>query len=375
MKSYIYICNNFTGNKVHSEVILKLSRKYSNINHYIFVPCSNRGLIGRNNISKNNIIVEYFYVNKYMKFFPIIKSLIIIFMIISKIKFYKIDMKESKALSYTFWSDGVLCLYLYFIFGTVFSTFVRTTDVSIFFKYGYHLRLFFRLIASKSKYIYFPSLVLMKNGEKTLFLEKNSNKFKFIPNPINDYWVDNIYYFDNLSINNKKILFVGSFDLNKNIMAVFNSCSALYNLRGDFQLEFIGGSVTDFKKICQINSIPDWVSVLDKIPKEELLLKYRSSNILLVPSFLETFGMVYIEAISQGCIAICSKNQGIDGLFSNENILYTVDPCDCISISEALNNLLDKDIKISDFELKKLLLPFISENVINDYSSFYCEDS
>lgn len=278
------------------------------------------------------------------------------------------------ALSYTFWSDGILCLYLYLIFGTPFSTFVRVTDFSVFFKYGYHLRIFFYLIANKSKYIYFPSVALMKEAKQYYFLNNNLNKSCFIPNPINDYWISNIYEFDNLAISEKKILFVGSFDCNKNLLAVFNACSILYECRKDFEVEFVGGYEEDFKKLCKIDIIPKWISISHKVKKEELLLKYRSANILIVPSFLETFGMVYLEAISQGCIAICSKGQGVDGLFKDEGVLYSINPNDFVEISNTINNLLDVEVKISSAHLKKVLGPFSSNNVVDLYTCFLTND-
>ncbi len=232
------------------------------------------------------------------------------------------------------------------------------------------MRILFNFIANKAKYIYFPSIALKEESKKYLFLKNNLRKCYFLPNPLNDYWINNIYKFDNLAIINKKILFVGSFDINKNLLTVFNAGSVLYQYRKDFRIEFVGGNETDFKKLCKVNTIPEWVSISSKIEKDELLLKYRESNILLVPSFLETFGMVYLEAISQGCIAVCSKNQGVDGIFNDRELLYTVDPHDYLGISNTLNTLLDKDIKISCFDLKKILNPFLSNSVLNMYSCF-----
>lgn len=374
MESYIYICNNFTGNKIHSEMILSLSEKHNDKMHYVFVPCSSEAVVGNNRIKADNVFIEYICVNKYLRFFPFIKSLIVLFFILRRARLFKINWKNSVALSYTFWSDGVLCLYLYLIFGTSFSTFVRVTDISIFFKYGYHLRILFYFIANKSQYIYFPSIALKEEAGQYRFLKNNSGKSFFLPNPLNNYWVDNIYEFDNLSKSNKKILFVGSFDSNKNILAVFKSVSILYKYRKDFKVEFIGGDEKDFKRICKIDVIPKWISISNKIQKEELLLKYRSANILLVPSFLETFGMVYLEAISQGCIAVCSNNQGVDGLFKDEGVLYSVNPNDSLGIFNTLNVLLDMEVKISSSNLREILIPFSSTNVVDFYSCFVSND-
>ena len=40
----------------------------------------------------------------------------------------------------------------------------------------------------------------------------------------------------------------------------------------------------------------------------------RESDIFILPSRNETFGMVYMEAMASGCITVCSKNDGVDGI-------------------------------------------------------------
>ena len=45
-----------------------------------------------------------------------------------------------------------------------------------------------------------------------------------------------------------------------------------------------------------------------------------------MPSFKETFGIVYLEAMSQGLPIIYSQNQGIDGYFKDRAPGYSVDP-------------------------------------------------
>jgi glycosyltransferase involved in cell wall biosynthesis len=45
-----------------------------------------------------------------------------------------------------------------------------------------------------------------------------------------------------------------------------------------------------------------------------------------MPSFNETFGIVYLEAMSQGLPILYSQNQGIDGYFNYRIPGYSVDP-------------------------------------------------
>lgn len=52
----------------------------------------------------------------------------------------------------------------------------------------------------------------------------------------------------------------------------------------------------------------------------KLMKEYSVADIFVMPSFTETFGLVYAEALSQGLPIIYTKNEGFDGFFSNGEI-------------------------------------------------------
>ena len=54
--------------------------------------------------------------------------------------------------------------------------------------------------------------------------------------------------------------------------------------------------------------------------KSELLGIYRSSSIFIMPSTGETFGLVYIEALSQSLPVIYTKGDGVYGFLENVDI-------------------------------------------------------
>ena len=45
-----------------------------------------------------------------------------------------------------------------------------------------------------------------------------------------------------------------------------------------------------------------------------MLENLQKSDAFILPSEHETFGMVYLEALASGCITVCSKNDGVDGI-------------------------------------------------------------
>lgn len=50
------------------------------------------------------------------------------------------------------------------------------------------------------------------------------------------------------------------------------------------------------------------------LPREEVLLHMQKADVFAMISSPETYGLVYLEAMAQGCLAIASRGEGFDGL-------------------------------------------------------------
>ncbi|MDN6571163.1 MAG: glycosyltransferase, partial [Staphylococcus equorum] len=75
----------------------------------------------------------------------------------------------------------------------------------------------------------------------------------------------------------------------------------------------------------------------------------------------ETFGLTYIEAMSQGLPIIYSKEQGIDGYFENGLVGYSVNP---LNIEEIANCIIKV---INNYD-------YFASNAFNTSSFFKWED-
>ncbi|MND98802.1 D-inositol-3-phosphate glycosyltransferase [compost metagenome] len=127
---------------------------------------------------------------------------------------------------------------------------------------------------------------------------------------------------------------------------------------------FVGGDENQFKKLLGLVEIPEYIKVIGKIKdKAKLLEIYRKSKIFIMPSFFETFGLVYVEALLQGCAVIYSKGQGIDGMIMSD-LVCSVDPYNTNEISQKIEYLLN------NFEILSVNSNLI-ENLINDYNWNY----
>ena len=91
-----------------------------------------------------------------------------------------------------------------------------------------------------------------------------------------------------------------------------------------------------------------------------------------MPSYYETFGLVYPEAMSQGLPVIYSKNQGFDGQFEEGYIGYRVDPHDPLDIAEKINKIVENYSELSQNAIqayKKFSWDILAEEYIAIYKS------
>ena len=75
--------------------------------------------------------------------------------------------------------------------------------------------------------------------------------------------------------------------------------------------------------------------------KDKLRNLLRQCDVFSMVSHSETFGLVYIEALSQGLPILYTKGQGIDGVFE-ENVGVGIDSKSSISISNGIKKILEE---------------------------------
>ena len=161
----------------------------------------------------------------------------------------------------------------------------------------------------------------------------------------------------NWSNNDKiKILTCGKLIERKNIDKVIMACSKLENV----ELTVIG-SGSKYKELKRLSGKTVFAG---QIPHEEVLKKMRESDIFILPSVKETFGMVYLEAMASGCITVCTENDGIDGIIKDGINGFTTTP---EKVEETL-------IKIINLEDKNSVLEN-SFNTISEYSAQKAADN
>ena len=73
--------------------------------------------------------------------------------------------------------------------------------------------------------------------------------------------------------------------------------------------------------------------------KEDLLNLYSTSSVLVVPSLIEGFGHVYLEALSCGCPVLGTENTGLADIGREENGVFITKAGDIDKLSQKLVSL------------------------------------
>lgn len=236
---------------------------------------------------------------------------------------------------------------------------------------------------------------ILKNAEKIIFISPPYKKFLIdnyipenlkheienksvvIPNGINDYWLDNTLKNkvdeNERSLDKKiKLIYAGQFIKRKQVDKAILAVKKLADEGYDIQLDIIGKGKEKNNIEKQISETPELFNLHSYMSKDELLEMYRNSDIFIMPSYNETFGLVYIEAMSQGLPIIYTQNEGVDGYFEQGSVGYAVNPDDIKDMAEKIKLIADNYAKMSGDACKEAQR-FSWDKVSDQYIDIYEE--
>lgn len=227
---------------------------------------------------------------------------------------------------------------------------VRYPDILTFFKYLIYLRHLGKKILLNASDIIFLSKSSKKSLETYLdsdLIDCINKKSYIIPNGIDNYWLVNRQEKLKIIRNKNKIrlLFVGKVNKNKNPDVLIGICKTLYNMNISVELTIVGEMQE--KRYKKVFERYDFIKYHPNCCKEELLQYYRNADIFVMLSYKETFGLVYLEAMSQGLPIIYSRGQGFDGQFQDGEVGYACNPDNVAGAVDSILNIIENYERIS----------------------------
>jgi L-malate glycosyltransferase len=375
----LQIANNFGMSPIYYELFSRFDKR--GIIQTIYVPLNH---FGKNRPSK--ITFKLFTDGSKIVFSPVLK-LIHIFLYNRKVHLLYRDLcgnvlSSTKPFDIVYAStwclDGAIAYELYKTHGLPYVVCVRNTDINHYYKHFFYHRRYFKKILYNAQKVVFISKAYR---DKTISLLQDDGVIKskslVINNGISDLYLSNLNIKHREIHNPIKVVYVGSILKLKNIL---RSCKAILLLRDREKLDITytvigkgyGGTNSLYcKKVVEFAKKNKWVSIQNSMKTPDLIHAIGNYDIFLMPSVVETFGLVYIEALSQGIPIIYSRGQGIDGTYPEGFVGFSVNSKSVSDIAMKIKKIITSYDLVSSNICHVEFGEYQWDNVANRYLDVY----
>lgn len=285
------------------------------------------------------------------------------------------DLKEFDLMhAHLLLSSGATALRMKKKYGLPYVVSVRSTDLNGFIKIPFFRPLLNRIIKEADGVLFLSNVhkkYLCERYLNAFMREILLNKSVVIGNCIETFWEENMCVEPRVSPETGRklrILCVAKIRAVKNIPCAARAIEILRERGLDVSLTVVGEN----QEQAEYETIQKF-SCVDLLPfksKEELLPIYREHDIFLLPSHEETFGRVYVEAMTQGMPVLYTRNQGFDGNFPDGEVGFAVSSHSPEEIADRIEQILQSYEYISAKCLKNCRM-FFEDEITEQLEQFY----
>lgn len=114
----------------------------------------------------------------------------------------------------------------------------------------------------------------------------------------------------------------------------------------DFRLKYIGegGLRGTLEKQIKKYNLENKVEILGRLSRDEIVKNLDKSDVFIMVSKDEVFGLVYLEAMARGCIVIAAEKEGMEGIIKSGNNGFLIPAGDETKLIETINLINSMDI-------------------------------
>lgn len=371
----LHIANSYGGTEVYTNLYTAIDQN-ADITQWVYVPLNvrNHDRVGKKIIEFKNGESKIYYatiLNKYHKYLYGAKINAIVKDVEHTFKMGNVDLIHAGTLCL----DGAVAYELHKKYGTPYVVAVRSTDI-----FSYYKKLFWRRS-------YFTRILL--NAEKVIFISPKykeafianlvpvtkkaaiEKKMLVLPNGVNSLFLKNRYIENHESSDDFRLIFVSAFFERKGLIETIQAIEKVRNNGFNISINAIGKGLPNRPQDSEyINAVEalaknkQWVKLQPFKTAEEIIQEMRSSDAFIMVSARETFGLVYVEALTQGLPILYAKNEGFDGFYPDGFVGYPAQAGNVDSIAESIQKLvldysvLSENVKTldlnKDFEWNKI---------------------
>lgn len=364
----LHICNDYCGSKVHANLYKRFDKL--GVEQLIYTYYRGGDMEGKNRFEGE--FTRFFYRPILKKRHRVLyheKVQTVYDDLTHSVDNLRFDLSHAT----TLFSDGPIAYRLFREHGVPYVVTVRNTDINEF--------------LAVAPWAWPMGMKVLKNAQKIVFISKApmekfcrhflikrilleiQDKFVIQPNGVDDYWLGHILTGEKSF--RHQLIYVGRFDVNKNVMRLIHAVIGLKDQFPDIKLHLVGGDGWREKEVLSfVQKYPQHLEYHGKVYDKDVLRSlYAKCSVFAMPSIHETFGLVYIEALTQNLALIYTKNQGIDGLL-DERVGEKVNALSTKSIQNAICKVLEHRSdylasEVVDFER------FRWEEIAKEYKKMY----
>lgn len=135
------------------------------------------------------------------------------------------------------------------------------------------------------------------------------------------------------------VLFVGTNFTRKGLTELIEACRTLREEHPDLGLSVVGGDA----KVRHFESLPgaDAVRFLPLTPPEEVRTMMVAADVFAMPSHVEAWGLVYLEAMRAGVPVVATANGGLSECFEDGRDVLLAPPGDAPALAAVLRGLFE----------------------------------
>ena len=161
------------------------------------------------------------------------------------------------------------------------------------------------------------------------------------------------------------LLFVGRFDPLKGIDRLLSTMTHLKH-RKNLRLVIIGGDgdqSPEFQRLQAVSSelgIQNAVSFVGRVDQKDLPPYYSAADILVVPSYYESFGLVGLESLACGTPVVSTKVGVLEDILKQNNTGHLVENATPRSLAEGIEKILSivSKTRLQDEKIRSAVLRF-----------------
>lgn len=232
--------------------------------------------------------------------------------------------------------DGAVARELSLRYAKPYVTTVRNTDLNTYFKwFPWERGAFLEILDSASHVVFLGPKYRRKLAEHCSnhgFRERLFSNSSIIPSGVDPVFLKRRHVHGMSAHKPLKLVFVGAFYEGKGLQETILAGDILRDQGIEIELTAIGRGLPHrpndrpyIERVENLAAQRPWVHLKNYMSHEELVDELRENDVFVMPSSPESFGLVYVEALSQGLPVIYTKGEGFDGYYAEGEVGWAAD--------------------------------------------------